>query len=107
MTHFQHISVEAAKTLLDNSATQLVDIRDEHSFSQGHIPSAVRVDNTNLATFLAGADKQAPLVVCCYHGISSQNAAQFFAGEGFGEVYSLDGGFEGWRVAYPELSSRD
>lgn len=106
MHSFQRISVDAAKELLDSGAAQWVDIRDELAFRQGHIPSAVRIDNTNLETFIAGADKQAPLVVCCYHGISSQNAAQFFASRGFGHVYSLDGGYEGWCGAYPQLSSR-
>lgn len=108
MPSFQRLSLDAAKNLLDTRQTaQWVDIRDALSFQQGHIPSAVRIDNDNLGDFLAKADRQAPLVVCCYHGISSQNAAQFFAGEGFNEVYSLDGGFEGWRGAFPELSSRD
>jgi len=107
MPEFQRISPDAAKTLLDQAGTQLIDIRDALAFQQGHIPGAQRIDNDNLAAFLARANKQAPLVVCCYHGISSQNAASFLAGEGFTEVYSLDGGFEGWRGAFPELSSRD
>jgi len=40
-------------------------------------------------------------VVVCYHGNSSQQAAQFFAGEGFNDVYSMDGGFEAWKLQYP------
>lgn len=102
MPSFQRISVAAARTLLDSRPAQLVDIRDEQSFAQGHMPAAVRIDNSNLDTFIAAADKTAPLLVCCYHGISSQNAAQFFAEQGFAEVYSLDGGFEAWRSAGPE-----
>jgi thiosulfate sulfurtransferase len=42
-----------------------------------------------------------PVIVCCYHGISSQQAAQFLIHQGFEEVYSLDGGFEAWRKDQP------
>lgn len=41
-----------------------------------------------------------PLVVVCYHGISSQNAAQYLHEQGFDDVYSLDGGFQAWREAH-------
>jgi thiosulfate sulfurtransferase len=97
MNTFEPITVAAAKTLIDSRPVQLVDIRDARTFAEGHIEAAVNIDNDSLGPFLAGADKQAPLVVCCYHGISSRNAAQFFAEQGFTEVYSLDGGFEAWR----------
>ncbi len=35
----------------------------------------------------------------CYHGISSQGAAQYLVNQGFEEVYSVDGGFEAWHRA--------
>ncbi|MFT4862153.1 MAG: thiosulfate sulfurtransferase, partial [Pseudohongiellaceae bacterium] len=49
--------------------------------------------------FIAAADTAQPLVVCCYHGNSSQSAAAFFAEQGFVQSYSLDGGFEAWQEA--------
>lgn len=97
MAHFTNISVDEARALLAARPTQLVDIRDEHSFAQAHIDGAQRVDNTSIDGFIEGADKSQPLLVVCYHGISSQHAAQFFAAQGFEEVYSLSGGFEEWR----------
>ena len=35
-----------------------------------------------------------PVLVYCYHGISSQSAAEFLNQKGFEDVYSVDGGFE-------------
>ena len=32
----------------------------------------------------------------CYHGVSSRNTAQFLVEQGFEEVYSVKGGFDGW-----------
>lgn len=101
MNTFQRISAADTQAALNETRTCIVDIRDAHAFAAGHIEGALRIDNDNLATFIANTDKDARLIVCCYHGISSQNAAQFFIEQGFNEVYSLDGGFEGWRASYP------
>jgi|TARA_B110001454_G_scaffold11923_1_gene10971 thiosulfate sulfurtransferase len=102
MTSFTRISPNDAKALINQGKSQIIDIRDAMSFQMGHMTSATRIDNQNLAQFIAQADPQAPLIVCCYHGNSSQGAAQYFNEQGFQDVYSLDGGFEQWKVMYPE-----
>jgi len=106
MSDFQRIDPAQASQLLSDGA-QLADIRDPQSYQQGHIPGATRLDNDNLAQYVAAADKQTPLVVCCYHGNSSQPAAAYLASLGFAEVYSLDGGFELWRQQYPDQVSQN
>ena len=63
------------------------------------------IDNHSVADFIAAADLDAPLVVVCYHGNSSQSAAAYFIQQGFSDVYSLDGGFELWRSVYPADTS--
>lgn len=104
MSEFQRISPEQASQLLAQGAA-LVDIRDPQSYALGHISTAVRLDNDNLPGYVASADKQTPLIVCCYHGNSSQPAAAYLASLGFDQVYSLDGGFELWRAHYPDSVS--
>ena len=47
-----------------------------------------------------------PVVVVCYHGNSSQGAAQYLAQQGFEQVYSMDGGFESWRSQLPFVSNK-
>ncbi len=102
MTTFKHINAESTRSLLDAGDATLVDIRDPQSFAAGHIPGARHLDNNNLPDFLAEADPDRAVVVCCYHGNSSQGAAAFLVERGFEEVYSLDGGIEGWKgAAYP------
>lgn len=100
---FQRIKIAEAKTLLENPATNVADIRDAMSYQSGHIRGAVHVDNDSAVSFIDATAKDAPLLVCCYHGNSSQQAAQFFAAQGYTEVYSLDGGYEMWKTAVPEL----
>ncbi|WP_243706630.1 thiosulfate sulfurtransferase GlpE [Pseudomonas aeruginosa] len=90
---FQRIAPEQVRQLRENGA-QVVDIRDPQSFAVGHISGSRHIDNHSVADFIAAADLDAPLVVVCYHGNSSQSAAAYFIQQGFSDVYSLDGGFE-------------
>lgn len=99
---FSRISAEQAKEMMTRQEVILADIRDEQSYQISHISNAQHIDNHSVADFIANADKEKPLIVCCYHGNSSQSAAQFFAEQSFAEVYSLDGGFEHWRTLYPD-----
>ncbi|MDE0931482.1 MAG: rhodanese-like domain-containing protein, partial [Halioglobus sp.] len=46
------------------------------------------------------ADRDQPLLIYCYHGNSSQGAADYFFNQGFEDVYSMDGGYEAWRLKY-------
>lgn len=105
MTEFKRISPEQAQALRCAGAV-VVDIRDPQSFALGHISGSQHLDNHSLPDFIARADFDQPLVVTCYHGNSSQSAAAYLANQGFAEVYSLDGGFELWRSAYPDEISQ-
>ncbi|MCG9722869.1 thiosulfate sulfurtransferase GlpE [Shewanella sp. Isolate7] len=101
MSAFQHLSVNQLIHMLeDNAELQVVDIRDGASFETGQIPGSTNLNNENLARYIAEANMDSPLVVVCYHGISSQNAAQYLHEQGFDDVYSLDGGFQAWREAH-------
>ena len=101
MGQFKHISIAASIDMLAAGNAQLVDIRDEQSFSAAHIEGAKHLDNVSLQDFIAGAKPNIPVIVCCYHGNSSQSAAAFLNDKGFEEVYSMDGGFEQWRTEHP------
>ena len=106
MSGFQRIPAKDAKALLEAGNLSIADIRDAMSYQAGHIRSARRVDNNNLNEFMDSVSKDAPVLVCCYHGNSSQGAAQFFASQGYSNVYSLDGGYELWKLAFPDLCER-
>ncbi|GAA0813006.1 thiosulfate sulfurtransferase GlpE [Colwellia asteriadis] len=103
---FQHMNVNELHEVLANKTHVVVDIRDATSFKNGRIESAIHLTNESLPEFLRTADFDMPVVVCCYHGISSQQAAQFLISQDFTEVYSLDGGFEQWQALYPENIER-
>lgn len=106
MSEFKRIPPEQAQTLREQGAV-VVDIRDPQAFAAGHISGATHLDNHSVADFIRNADLDKPTVVVCYHGNSSQSAAAYLVGQGFSEVYSLDGGFERWRGTYPAEIAQD
>ncbi len=105
MSEFKHISVAETFARLQQKQVVIVDIRDEQSFSAAHIEGAFHLTNSSLHQFTQLHDYETPVVVVCYHGNSSQGAAQYLVQQGFEEVYSMDGGFEGWRHNFPHISS--
>ena len=96
MPEFARISAVDAATLMDARDAMVLDIRDAQSFAAGHIAGAHHLEASQATHISNTADLDTPIIVCCYHGNSSQQAAAWFASEGFEEVYSLDGGYEAW-----------
>jgi thiosulfate sulfurtransferase len=103
VNNFEHLSVDEAQEMLKKEQVTIVDIRDPQTFSEGHIPHAKSITDENVEIFVKETNKEKPLICYCYHGISSQSAAAYFAQQGFKHVYSVDGGFEEWRKAYENL----
>ena len=103
---FKHMQISELHQVLADESYVVVDIRDPASFQSGHIPNAIHLSNESLPDFLRDADFDAPVVVCCYHGISSQGAAAYFSEQGFNEVSSMIGGFEGWLSAFPNSTEK-
>jgi thiosulfate sulfurtransferase len=103
MTAIKEIDVQKVKEMADADSATIVDIRDAVSFKSGHIPNAVHLSDVNVKQFISDTNKGNPLVVYCYHGISSQGAAAYFSEQGFKEVTSMIGGFESWQYTFPDL----
>jgi len=98
---FKHLSINELHQMMVDNGPVIVDIRDPDSFQTSRISDAIHLSNESIADFMRTADLDAPVVVCCYHGHSSQQAAQFLVSQDFTEVYSLDGGFAQWQLQYP------
>ncbi|MGI5308390.1 thiosulfate sulfurtransferase GlpE [Rheinheimera sp. WS51] len=107
MSEFKHISVQQTAELMQQQSVVIADIRDEQSFMAGHIASSHHLTDGSLHRFMQQVDFEQPVIVVCYHGNSSQGAAQYLVNQGFEQVYSLDGGFESWRKQQPFASGSE
>jgi len=90
---FENISVEKLKNFVEDGSVIILDIRDEQSFKEGHIPDAINLSNKNIDEVIDSNDPDDNILIYCYKGISSQNAAQHFCNLGFKNVFSLIGGY--------------
>ncbi|WP_260261988.1 thiosulfate sulfurtransferase GlpE [Vibrio intestinalis] len=106
MDQFQHIDVLAAQALLDRGEARMADIRDPQSFATAHPERAFHLTNDSIVGFMNEVEFDQPVLVICYHGNSSQGAAQYLVNQGFDEVYSVDGGFEAWQRAGLPISTK-
>jgi len=96
---FQQYTPDNAKVFLESTDAIVLDIRDHASYNAGHIPNAEHMTMQMLDHFCEKTSKEKPILVCCYHGISSQSVAQYLVAKGFLTVISLIGGYAGWKNA--------
>ena len=70
---FENISVEKLQSFVEDGNVTILDIRDEQSFQEGHIPDATHLTNKNIDQVIDSNDPDDNILIYCYKGISSQN----------------------------------
>lgn len=78
---------------------QLVDVRTQEEFDQGHIEDAINIDFFEDETFdekFAQFDKNAPIYIYCQSGGRSQKSAKILQQLGFKNIIDLEGGYGAW-----------
>ena len=94
---FQHLAISDLKSLIAQDPTlRIFDTRDPGAYAAGHIDNAVELNNDSMQALLDATPTDCNIVVCCYHGVSSQSVANWLAEQGFDNVYSLIGGYTAW-----------
>ncbi len=86
---------EAPSWIRDNEAWVL-DVRDPWEYSDGRIPGAVSVPQSDLALRLAEVPKDRDVLVVCATGNRSMRAAGFLKAVGYNQITNLDGGTSSW-----------
>lgn len=86
---------------MEETTSQIVDVRTPGEFSEGHIANAVNMDVTSddFESKIEALDKDKPVMVYCKAGGRSAKAAGILKDKGFKQVYDLDGGMIGWNEA--------
>ena len=77
----------------------LVDVREKHEWSEGHIPGALHVPRGYLELQIEEAvpDKTKTVVLYCAGGVRSLMAGTTLQQMGYKEVISMAGGFGAWK----------
>lgn len=75
---------------------QLIDVREEKEFDNGHILGARNIPASQLRMRFSEIRKDKPVYLYCEGSVRSRQAAQFLKRKGYNQLHYLDGGFRKW-----------
>jgi len=101
---YEDLYVSQLEAFLQQENMVVIDIRDINSFRQGHLKNAQHIDGPTMGNLIRLRKSNPAVLIYCYHGNSSRDAACMIAGFGFSNVSHLVGGWEAW-ANYQILSS--
>jgi rhodanese-related sulfurtransferase/transcriptional regulator with XRE-family HTH domain len=93
------VGAREAEALLVAGGVDLVDVREPREWASGHLPGARLVPLDTLRGDPRAALPRDKVLFVCAKGGRSLTAAKVAEQQGFTEVYSLEGGTEGWAAA--------
>ena len=98
-SEIREITPAEADALRRRGGVALVDVREASEWDQGHLPGARHVSKGYLEQEIEAAvpDRATPVILYCAGGIRSLFAAKTLRGMGYGDVVSMNGGFEAWK----------
>lgn len=87
--------------LRQNKDMALIDIREHDEWVQGHLPGAFHLSRSYLELQIETIEpaRETPVVLYCAGGVRSLLAAHNLQEMGYNNVYSMSGGFNGWKNA--------
>jgi rhodanese-related sulfurtransferase len=90
-----------ATQLINRENALLLDLRETAEYEGGHLPNAVHIPLSQLASRGQELAKHAarPVVAYCASGNRSRTAGSALARLGFKDVYNLQGGYGAWKDA--------
>lgn len=98
----KELTVSDVKAKLDRGETfHLVDVREDHEWAAGHLPGATHLGKGIIERDIETRipDTGAQIVLYCGGGFRSALAADNLQKMGYTNVFSMDGGFRGWKDA--------
>jgi rhodanese-related sulfurtransferase len=101
VTKTKRVGVEEYDQLRTATNTVLLDVRTAAEFEKGRIPHAINIDfnSPRFAERISALDTNKTYLVNCAVGMRSARACQKMEALGFGKVYDLGPGFDGWKKA--------
>ena len=101
-TRIRELTIDDVKAKLDNGvAFTLVDVREDHEWAAGHLPQAIHLGKGIIERDVESRlpDPQAEIILYCGGGYRSALAADALQTMGYTNIWSMDGGFRGWKEA--------
>jgi len=97
---FRSLKPVEAKALIESKKDlAIIDVRSPEELVHGSIPGAKLIPFTELAKGRASLPEGRPLLLVCAVGGRSYAVGRYFSGNGYREIYNLEGGISAWKAA--------
>ncbi|MFT8258584.1 MAG: rhodanese-like domain-containing protein [Candidatus Symbiodolus clandestinus] len=106
MLEISELSMAQAYQQWQVQGTLLFDIRARQHFTAAHVSDTIHLTQDSWFDAISHLSPLTPILVICYHGISSQRVVIRLLQQGLLTVYNVQGGFECWAANYPETLVR-
>lgn len=93
------VSAQELKALMDSGRALVVDVREPHEFTQGHIPGAINKPLSNLDPRSISQEDGKVTILHCMGGVRSAKAIDRCVAENCAIDTHLGGGLGEWRSA--------
>ncbi|MGY6213608.1 rhodanese-like domain-containing protein [Methylolobus aquaticus] len=102
------VTPAGAVALMNGEQTIVIDVREPHEFSAGHIENArhIPLGKIDDRAYELQESKTSPVIVACQSGTRSPQACRKLAALGFTDVYELQGGMVAWEEAKLPISRK-
>jgi rhodanese-related sulfurtransferase len=92
------VTPAGAVALLNTEGSLLLDVREQHEFSDGHIVNARHIPLGKISERVGEIEafKKSPVIVTCQSGTRSPQACSKLVKAGFSDVHELQGGMVAW-----------
>ena len=101
-SRIKETDIYAVKKMIDDGEDfDLVDVREESEWDNGHLPRAIHLGKGIIERDIEKAipDTHRKLILYCGGGFRSALAADSIQKMGYQNVFSMDGGFSAWQEA--------
>lgn len=95
---FEALSPLLAVTKMNSADTVIVDVREPHEFTKGHIENAINLPLAKLTEDTGTLEKykDQPVIVVCQTGTRSIPACKALTKAEFNQVFNIIGGMQSW-----------
>jgi rhodanese-related sulfurtransferase len=95
------LAPERVRELSDSGSAELIDVRREYEFAEGHLPGARQIEMNDLTAQSESIPRDRTVVFYCRSGNRSGMAAAAFREAGY-DAHNMAGGITAWAEAgYP------
>jgi len=93
---FTRIDVKEAQEMMSKNDVAVIDVRELHEYSGGHVPGAKLIPVATVFMRRDELPQDKDIIFLCAVGQRSALACEMAAAAGFTRLYNLEGGTEAW-----------